>query len=194
VNRYLILFLISLLIISCKKDDTGVQFSMPDKTQTGRNTFGCLLNNAVWINYGQVCFLFAGGCRENLRGRFYENDGDILVDADRVLYKDNSWNTSENIGINLSTGFRGTREYNTLNHDSIIVGYTFSEKLKSPQSYLLSQTHPDFSVNITRIDTVQNILSGGFSGVLFRRISDTSFAVSQTDSIIIKDGRFDIKY
>lgn len=36
-------------------------------------------------------------------------------------------------------------------------------------------------------------LSGEFSGKLFWRMSEESFATSTTDSIVISDGRFDIK-
>jgi hypothetical protein len=185
--------LLTLLLFSCKKDDTGITFSLPAKTQSGQNTFGFILNSSVWTNYGQVCFLFAGGCRENLTGNYYTNDGEIHITADKVLYKNGSWNTNENIDINLSTNFQGLKTYSTLSNDTIGIGYWYSEKGQAQKTYLLSQVNPVFNISVTKIDTTHKVLSGEFSGKLFRRLSDTSFATSLTDSIIITDGRFDIK-
>lgn len=188
-----LLIVCTFITASCKKDDTGVVFSLPGKTQAGQNTFGFVLNTSVWTNYGQVCFPFAGGCSENLSGIFYTSDGDIHIRADRVLYKNGSWNTIENIDLNLTTNFRGLRTYSTLAKDTIGIGYWFSEKGQVKKTYLLSQTDPTFNITVSKIDTVNKILSGEFSGKLFRRISDTSFATSTTDSIILNDGRFDLK-
>ncbi len=185
--------LISILVFSCKKDDTGIDLSLPLKTQTGRNTFGFLLNSQVWINYGQVCFPFAGGCRENLSGFYYSSDGDIHLNADKVLYKNGSWSTNESIDLNLTTNFRSIGTYSTLTNDTIGVAYWYSERGQPKKTYLLSQTIPTFSIAVIKIDTVNDILAGEFSGKLFRRISDTSFATSTTDSIIIENGRFDIR-
>lgn len=181
-------------MVSCKKDDTGVNFSLPEKTQSGQNTFGFLLNSAVWRNYGQVCFPFAGGCRENLSGLYYRSDGDINIWADKVLFKNGSWNTIENFNINFSTNFRGSGTYSTLTNDTLGITYFFSERGIPKKTYLLSQTNPTFAITITKIDTTGKILSGEFYGKLFRRLSDSSFATSITDSIIVNDGRFDIKF
>ncbi|MCY7420626.1 MAG: hypothetical protein LH478_02670 [Chitinophagaceae bacterium] len=185
--------LISVLVFSCKKNDTGIDLSLPSKTQTGQNTFGFLLNSQVWINYGQVCFPFAGGCRENLSGFYYSSDGDIHINADKVLYKNSSWSTYESIDLNLATNFRSIGTYSTLTRDTIGVAYWYSEQGQPKKTYLLSQTIPTFTIAVTKADTVNNILAGEFSGKLFRRISDISFATSTTDSIIIDNGRFDIK-
>ena len=195
MRKYGSIFLsLALLIISCKKDDTGVILSLPAKTQSGQHTFGFRLNSVVWTNFGKVCFPFAGGCRENLSGIYYSNDGDIHITADKVFYKNNAWNTEENIDINLSTNFRGARAYSTLTNDSLGVAYYLSEVGQPDKTYLLSESNPVFTIVITRIDPVAKIMSGEFSGKLFRRISDTSFATSPTDSIVINDGRFDIKF
>jgi hypothetical protein len=59
--------------------------------------------------------------------------------------------------------------------------------------YVLPKTNPGFRIKITKLDTVSNIMSGEFSGTVFKRIDYTNFATSLTDSININDGRFDIK-
>ncbi len=193
--KYVCLFFsLAVLINSCKKDDTGVTLSLPAKTQSGQHTFGFRLNSAVWTNYGKVCFPFAGGCRENLNGRYYPSDGDISITADKVLYKNNVWNTQENIGLSLSTNFRGAGTYSTLTKDTIGVAYSFSEIRQPDKTYFLSASNPVFTIVITKIDSVSKTMSGEFSGKLFRRISEESFVTSTTDSIVISDGRFDIRF
>ena len=194
MRKYGCLFLsLTVLIISCKKDDTGVTLSLPAKTQSGQQTFGFRLNSAVWTNFGKLCFPFAGGCRENLNGRYYPSDGDISITADKVLYKNNVWNTQENIELNLSTNFQGARTYSTLTNDTIGVAYSFSEIRQPDKTYFLSASNPVFTIVITKIDPLSKTMSGEFSGKLFRRISEESFATSTTDSIVISDGRFDIR-
>jgi len=182
-----------LLFSSCIKDDTGLTLALPAKTQSGQHTFGCLLNTEVWINYGKVCFPFAGGCRENLQGRYYTSDGDISITADKVLYKNNVWSTQESIGVDLSTNFRGASTYSTLTNDTIGVSYSFSAPRQPDKTYLLSASNPVFTIVITKIDTLSKTMSGEFSGKLFRRISEASSATSTTDSIVLKEGRFDIR-
>ena len=139
-------------------------------------------------------FSFCRCCRENLTGTYYTSDGDIHITADKVLYKNSSWNTKENIDFTLTTNFQGARTYSTFTNDIIGIGYWFSEQGQPDKTYLLSQTNPFFNIRITKIDTVTKIMPGEFSGRLFRRISDASFATSTTDSIILNDGRFDIRF
>jgi hypothetical protein len=85
MKKLLAIGIIIISLTSCRKDATEAAFALPQTTQTGQNTFGFLLNTSVWTNYGQVCFPFAGGCRDNLSGIFYKNDGDILINTDRVI-------------------------------------------------------------------------------------------------------------
>lgn len=193
-NRQVLFLALTLLLSSCIKDDSGLSLVLPAKTQSGQHTFGFLLNTGVWTNYGKVCFPFAGGCRENLNGRYYPSDGDISITADKVLYKNNVWNTQENFGLSLSTNFRGARTYSTLTNDTIGVAYSFSEIQQPDKTYFLSASNPVFTIVITKIDLVSKTMSGEFSGKLFRRISEESFVTSTTDSIVISDGRFDIKF
>lgn len=194
MKNCLVLFLaLAWLLSSCIKDDSGLSLVLPAKTQSGQHTFGFLLNAGVWTNYGKVCFPFAGGCRENLNGWYYPSDGDISITADKVLYKNNAWSTQENIELNLSTNFRGAGTYSTLRKDTIGVAYSFSEPRQPDKTYLLSASNPVFTIVITKIDPLSKTMSGEFSGKLFRRISEESFATSTTDSIVISEGRFDLR-
>jgi hypothetical protein len=189
-----ILLSATVFIVACRKDDTGVTFQMPEKTQSGNNTFGFMLNDAVWTNYGQVCHLFMDGCRENLAGRYYPGDGNMILRADKVLYKDGSWNNIDNIELVLITHLRGAGSYSISAHDTIHVSYSTHEVGQTEINYILSETDPLFTISLIKIDTLNRIMAGEFSGKLFRRSSDTSFATSTTDSLMITDGRFDVKF
>jgi hypothetical protein len=193
MRTFLTISTIIVCLTSCKKDDTGVVFTLPQKTQTGQNTFGFLFNTSVWTNYGQVCFPFAGGCRDNVRGFFYKNDGDILINTDRVIYKDGNLVSSESFEITLKTKFNGSRTYSTLTNDTLSIAYFYKTNSSIDTMYILPQTNPTFTIKITKIDTINNILSGEFSGKVFKRIDYTNFTTSLTDSININEGRFDIK-
>jgi hypothetical protein len=185
--------LLLLGLYSCRKDDTETVFSLPEKSQSGRKTFGFLLNTSVWVNFGQVCFPFAGGCRENLSGIYNTSNGAIQIFADKVIHENGSWKTIETIELNLATKLQGTKTYSTLHQDEMSVGYSYSEKGQLQKSYFLPAGNPSFTLTVTKIDTVRGILSGEFSGKLFRRLSDTTFNTSLTDSIILRDGRFDLQ-
>jgi hypothetical protein len=193
MKKLLAIGIIIISLTSCRKDATEAAFALPQTTQTGQNTFGFLLNTSVWTNYGQVCFPFAGGCRDNLSGIFYKNDGDILINTDRVIYKNGNLVSSESIEIYLRTKFSGVRTYSTLTNDTISIAYFYNKRSSPDSMYVLPKTNPGFRVKITKLDTVSNIMSGEFSGTVFKRIDYTNFATSLTDSININDGRFDIK-
>ncbi|WP_282016686.1 hypothetical protein [Marinifilum flexuosum] len=47
----MVLLSFSLLVICCEKDDEA---HLPDITNTGENTFGCLINGEVWRPEGQI--------------------------------------------------------------------------------------------------------------------------------------------
>ena len=179
-------------MLSCRKDDTGVVLTLPARTQTGQHSFGFLLNSEVWTNYGKVCFLTTG-CRENLDGIYYTNDGDVHLRADKVLYKNNSFSSEENIDLYLSTGFRGTGSYSITNGDTIMAAYRHTVQGQPDVTYLLSSQNPSFTITLDRIDPANKILSGTFSGKLFKQVNSSSTATSTTDSLVITDGRFDIK-
>ena len=177
-------------ILSCKKEYKETVFTLPQKTQSGLHTFGFLLNAEVWVNYGQVCTFY--GCTDNLKGRYYPSDGDISISADKVLYERGVRDIHEGFGFSLSTNFRGIGTYSTATNDTLEVAYSYSNVGQPEIYYRLSRLNPEFVVRITKIDQLNKILSGEFSGKLFKRDLFAN-TISTTDSIMINEGRFDIK-
>ncbi|HEX2630259.1 MAG TPA: hypothetical protein VHM26_14630 [Chitinophagaceae bacterium] len=141
-----------------------------------------------------MCFPFGSGCRENLRGYFQRSNGQIEIGADRVLHKEGVQNSREDIHLTLRTNFRGARSYSAIANDTIGFYYRSSERANQWQEkwYALPTINPDFTIVLTKVDTTQKILSGEFSGKLFRLDYMTNMIIP-TDSIIITEGRFDLK-
>jgi hypothetical protein len=185
-----ILFLM-LFCTACTKDnlDEYENLELPEITQSGQHTFGFLLNDDVWVNFGERCSVVPAQCRENLKGFFFESDGDIQISADRVLRDNNQFVSSTSLIIYLKTDFRGLGSYSTALGDLLNVNYLVTED----SIYILPENNPNFVVNITRLDLDAKILSGEFSGTLFHRDNLSNQSTSPTDSIRIEDGRFDIR-
>lgn len=54
-----LLFLITLSATTCKKESTLEMelAKLPQATQTGQNTFGCLVNGKAWVAQNKDCFI-----------------------------------------------------------------------------------------------------------------------------------------
>lgn len=50
--KYLLLVIPLALLLGCKKTSPAPADQLPPATQTGANTFGCLLNGQVWTPQG----------------------------------------------------------------------------------------------------------------------------------------------
>ncbi len=183
-------FALIILLFSCRKDDSAVVFTLPPATQTGSQTFGFMLDDDVWINYGQVCQPNGGNCRENLSGEYFSSDGGITIKADQVVYKDGVAQT-QYFELNLFTGFGGEKTYSTMTGDDITVLYVPVSQIGNSFPYALPDSDPIFTVTITKLDTNAGIIAGTFSGTLFRGITG---GISATDSVVVSQGRFDLKY
>ncbi len=179
--------LISLIAISCKKTKTESESAdqLPPITQTGANTFGCLINGNVWLPKGYD-------------GRFVNSritidpsyaDGDLTVRVYRI---------DGNI-----------RHSITLTSDSIKSIGTYLIKSSSRSSFILLKSASDGStsycnvsaqnyntinpfnisgfIKITKYDLVNRIFSGEFE-VSFNN-TDCGFG----DPVRITQGRFDYR-
>ena len=50
--KRLLLLLLPLALLGCKKDDPKPEDQLPPATRTGANTFGCLVNGQAWTPNG----------------------------------------------------------------------------------------------------------------------------------------------
>lgn len=180
---------------SCRKDNFSSSRSLPDATTIGAQTIGFMMPTGVWRNDGQVCFPFAGGCRENIRAGFQNSTRSFWLTADEVLRQNGQVIRSSNIDFNLNIRTSAIGNYSTMLGNSIqfsLVKRSSSSAI-SDTIYVLPSVAPRFEVNLTRFDTTAGIVSARFSGVLFRRNDLASFSTSTTDSLVIRDGRLDVR-
>lgn len=186
-----------LLITGCNKyDDTAAatKLQVPPYTEKGANTFGCLVNGAVWANFGAVVFHPA----ESIGGEevdtskvisrierpftpgadtlFYVHATYSLVKKGKELKDENmSIQIPKNgslIGTHLLTDSIGVFQYSTMWYNQ------YNSKARNP-----------FTVIITKDSLVNgfyHIVSGRFYGVLYNNYT-------QTDSVTISGGVFDTR-
>ena len=186
-----IVLLISLW--SCRKDNFSPNRTLPEATTVGAQTIGFLIPIGVWRNDGQFCFPFAGGCRENIRAGFQSDTRSFWLSADEVLRQSGRVIRSSNVDFSMNIHTAGIGNYSTINGDRIQFSYIIWGTSGLDTMYFLPELRPNFQVNITRFDTIAGIVAANFSGILFRRNDFSSSTTSTTDSIVIRDGRLDVR-
>jgi hypothetical protein len=157
----LVLLAVAIAAGSCKKEEIN---ALPKATQTGQNTFGCLVDGKAFgplppqgINFSK---------REPLEGSVYRTD--LLVSANGNGYVDFALRNAFRPGTyplgETRTGSYGNYEI-------------------SAGSYYTTTDHKG-SVTLTRIDTVAKVAAGTFQ---FTGVNRSGQTVSVTE------GRFDVR-
>lgn len=174
----LILLLPSFLSTTCHKNDDD--FGLPPATQTGANTFGCLIDGKPWVADIAPNILDPAMRKldmsydETLSGVFYNNTFALFA----RLVNDT---TSLSFAV---TGFKlekpGLLDV-ALNKLSI----RYRQHSPLVKTYEMNETLP-YKYEITKLDTLANICSGRFE---FYVISS-----DKSDTLHITEGRFDKKY
>jgi hypothetical protein len=168
---------------SCKKSTPSV--ALPPITDEGKNTFGCKVNGQVWVPY------------------FHCNDFgpapiELTYDIQPV-----STNSSLPISIRIDAGnsengqtfFSFRQNYSLSDHiygpgniiDSLMIDYSFGsgQTYSNFQVYQVSST-PRY-LQVSKLDTVNKIISGTFSFTLYTRVATI------LDSVVVSEGRFDLQ-
>jgi hypothetical protein len=185
---FCLLLVLPCLALQCNKDkddpdpDNGKgsdKEQLPPATQSGENTFGCLVNGEVWRpENGEVY-------RNPLRASF--GLGRLTISAEREIDKkslDNEINITMYDNID-DTGYYRLDEYDTDSLRSINYALYRLEKIGCQYSTYYSNKN---YVIINRLDSIKNIISGRFE---FIAVNDSC---GELDTMRVTDGRFDIKY
>jgi hypothetical protein len=173
------------LIISISACDNEPEFNLPAATQDGRNTLGLKANGKVWVNYGEICDFLS--CVDNyVEGRLHKNTNGTHTLIIRAEYNYKFKDKKRYISQTFSFSANNVSKPGT---------YTLIPT-QNDQSYLIvNWSQNDFyhlvknskvTLQVTRLDTVNHIVSGQFEGVL-DHYSDASKTMTLTD------GRFDTK-
>ena len=184
IKTFLILGLFLLLYHSCKKEDkTPV---LPPETQEGKHTFGCLIDNKVFINEGS-----------------YQDYGNLNIYnyPHEIIFNINMFNSKQNIhqfmGINIKKPIKvGLFYFNASEcHASFINGIDYDP---NACYYVTDTTQIVGTLEISKYDTIQKTLSGRFNfkaHKYYHTNSNGDTIMGNCDSIItVTQGRFDIHY
>lgn len=171
------LILLCFIFASCKKEKTDEE-KLPAITQTGANTFGCLINGKLYQPKGTI-----GPFKPNL---------DIMVDP---TFSEGSFSVStfnsDNTTLDLSFGsdsIKATGVYEISPYSR--AGFLFSKSISgNVQCQTLSKIdHVGTGyIKVTRYDLINRIFSGEFE------FHFTNTACGIGNPIDITQGRFDIK-
>lgn len=177
--------------LSCKKEAGPAVFTLPAATTDGLKTLGFESGKDVFVNYGNVCPT-VDSCRPNTDASYQQGDGEVMLQADKVVKRGGALISSETVAIYIQTDHRGVHVYESQKGDILSMAYSIN-KSNFEGAYVLDPQKPLGTVALTRIDTTAGILSGTFTAHLFRR-AYPGFSVITTDSVVVTNGRFDLKY
>jgi hypothetical protein len=164
---------------ACKKDKntTNPADQLPPATQTGANTFGCLVNGKVYVPKG-----YNGNGSPNpskiydigLNGRpYFDYKGYQIINSEYKGFIFIGFANLEHLG-----NYTITNDFNFSVGWTDVIGFcgtvAFDTTIKKWGSGI-----------ITRLDISNHIISGTFN---------CKFKTLQCDTVFITDGRFDIKF
>ncbi len=186
-----LIFLTILSLIGCSKSDNAKVdpvFQLPPETQTGANTFGVTIKGKVYIPRDPTGYTYGGNSPKGLHwtglqsgGFNYKEliakDGASLVGFKMTIHIENL--NAIGTYILKQSNFQDNVDSAPFNHIYFkIFDYNIS-------NYAYYGSIEDLGIiNITKLDLVNDITSGNFSGKFVRYDNPNEF-------IQITDGRFD---
>jgi hypothetical protein len=178
----LLLFLSAVICLapSCKKKNEDPLSQLPAATQTGANTFGCLINGVAFTPHSNSFLNSDRQCNYiYLNGGYYFTVG-----------ASNDSNNDYGLSLIIGTTILSVNEGQTLklenyNQAGKAFGtYTISYNTKADNGYE-TNTNSSGQLHITKFDQTNQIISGTF-------FYDATNA--QGDIVHVTDGRFDMQY
>ncbi len=191
--KKLFLLFLAIFIISCSNDDSSDNplAQLPPETQTGANTFGCLIDGKILLprsgNTSQVNPLSGailyGGYPDvydyfELKILDYKtpNSPSFLFHMHNIV--------ANGLGTYPIDKSNGMRNIDGLNNNYIHCN-VFNKKTNSYEQYVSYEDSGTYKITRLTVTSDYTIISGTFNCKI-RNINDPS------DEIEIKDGRFDI--
>jgi hypothetical protein len=185
--KIILVSILTIMIISCNKDDDDNPADrLPKATETGENTFACLLNGAEWVSNGGL----SGDDNVSL---VYDKDGSYVWGNHHFSMRSKK---SSNWGVLLELfhiQIEPVIKEGQLDIDDLsifTIEYSIDSNIVDPivpnEFYELDKNYLT-KFELSNIDTINNICSGTFEFQL-RNLEDS------LDLILITDGRFDVTF
>ena len=170
------------IIVSCKKEKTAEDelAKLPLATQTGANTFGCLVNGKAWVAQNQDCFLL---CDPSFKMYFDSYRGGSLSLI--AIWLDSKREIDQRLTLAFdSANFKMEHTFNSV--DEIKFSFTNYNSIYGCGNFhsIDSIVQTNGSIIISKYDLSADIISGTFQFTLFKPGCDT---------IKVTNGRFDKK-
>lgn len=169
--RYVCAIFIGFTFSTCDKQEV-----LPGPTQSGQNTFGCLLNGKAWIPNGGGGF---SGIKP-LRGGFYKDTKEV-----RHVYLRTSNTKGESVHLYFANPTVGTHllDVNTGFLPNSLDAQNYGYYQASDGQVYITSTKSTGQVTLTQADTLTGLLSGTF---FFTATAKSGATVT------ITSGRFDL--
>ena len=165
-----------LFFVSCKKEVS----ELPPATQTGSNTFGCKIDGNFWVPAGFGIMPTA----PTLEAR-YLGDSSLIINARN--FSSSPTETEFELYIKAATA-PGTYPLNTtVSYPTYAASYGYYVHRKfTPDNEWITSAQYNGSINITKIDTINDFISGTFG---FQVIN----MYNTPQPLNVTEGRFDVK-
>lgn len=183
-NSFLLLSSV-LLLMQCKKDNLSPEEQLPAATQTGANTFGCLINGQTWEPDGPIILSYWPSYKvtyDSLR-----TGGRLTILVARIIREAN-----DNQRFVISV--HAIQQAGSYPIDGVACGVNYHNPLakRSCRDFSNAQyynpgdsTHVQGRLTITRFDRQKKIIAGVF---------DFTLSKLNCDTVRITKGRFDRQY
>jgi len=178
-NLHSLLIWLSICIISCEKPNNAVADpnnipGLPPATQSGANTFGCLVNGVPWVPAGSN-----GTSNLSIDYDPVINNGIFSI----VAYRFNlSSNDQMIMGIRNGLNSLNSQSELTLSSNSL---YSISFNERCHWFNQFTDVSSNGTLTLKKFDRANRIIAGEFNAKMFKAGCDT---------IKITNGRFDFKF
>ncbi len=171
------LVLIIVLLISCEKEKTPLPTELPPITEEGKNTFGCVIENEVYVpEIRRTSWSIPGSQFDAIEFTFpVYPDYNFRVSTIRLVDKDDALMDAQ-VEFMIDSSVNNIGRYN-FSHVTV----------KYENEYYYSDTSNKGELIVSKYDSVNKIIAGTF---IFSAIDKNN---TNSKIININEGRFDLK-
>ncbi|HLX91466.1 MAG TPA: hypothetical protein VKR32_07275 [Puia sp.] len=183
LSNWILIVVPAISVASCQKSNPSV---LPPITQTGENTFGLKVNGKVWVPHF-TCGYFSNPCAELTYSILAADSiGWTPIWFSLIAGNDAGDHSYFQIGPFSDSSF-----FHQPGNIADSLNITFSVGPPFVSNELAYQKYPGIGNNnfeVTKLDTINKIISGTFSLTLYNG------NLNSYDSVNITDGRFDLRF
>jgi hypothetical protein len=191
-RSYILSIPFAFLLHSCIKADPEPKFTLPPITNVGAHTLGFEVDGRVWVNYGQRCLFFMGGCYDNeleVSCRKYEGVRHLNISAAFTVKNKHDERFSLSIDTLRGPGIyqAGKSRLSPLPNSVVPASNALAFTNNASQVNYFSLTPNSTRIVLTKVDTINHQIAGTFEGQLENGFAPGNF-------VTIRNGRFDVTY